>query len=73
VLNSSCVCPNADSTGDTACVRLRSLEETLWEYSLPIVRMAERADGREESEPAEYDWSRWKVGAESEDRTDGPR
>lgn len=50
--------PNAERAGDTACPRFRSSEEMLCEaareFPLPIVWIAERADGREDAEPVEY-------------------
>lgn len=71
---SSCIGPNAERVGDTACARFRSSEEMLLEgvveYPLPIVRAAEIADGREDAEPVENDWICRKSGAESEDRSD---
>jgi hypothetical protein len=66
--------PNAERVGDTACPCFRSSEEMLSEaaseFPLPIVRAAERADGREDAEPIEYSWSCRERGAELSDRID---
>jgi len=66
--------PNAESVGDAPCSRLRSSDEMLRdaarEYPLPIVRAAEKADGREDAEPVDCDWSCREAGAEPEDRND---
>lgn len=74
---SSSVGPNAERAGDTACERFRSSEEILPEAAaecpLPIVRAAERADGREDAESVENDWKCPEGGVKSEDRSDaGP-
>lgn len=70
---SSGVGPNAERAGDTACERFCSADETLpgaaIECPLSIVGTADKADGRDDAEPVEYDWSRREAGVELEVRT----